>query len=75
MPEARTPGPRPSKREAHLLELAGEVECEDPVLACELRGMALHEAALAPFEPLEPAWPPALWRRLAERWAPKPGWR
>lgn len=75
MPEALAPRPRRTKREAHLLELAGDVERDDPVLACELRGMALHEAALAPFEPLEPAWPPALWRRLAERWAPKPGWR
>jgi hypothetical protein len=78
MPEALAPRPRPSKREAHLLELAGDVEHDDPVLACELRGMALHEAALAPFEPsepFEPAWPPTLWRRLAERWAPKAGWR
>ena len=72
MAEAIAPGPRPSRREAHLLQLAGEVERDDPVLACELRGMALHEAALAP---LEPAARPALWRRLARRWAPKPGWR
>ena len=55
-----------------MLPLAGEVERADPVLACELRGMARHEAALAP---LEPAARPALWRRLARRWAPKPGWR
>jgi hypothetical protein len=62
----------PSKREAHLLELAADVEGDDPVLACELRGMALHEAGLAPAEPLPQ---PALWRRLARRWAPQPGWR
>lgn len=72
MPEALGPRPRPSRREAHLLQLAGDVERDDPVLACELRGMALHEAALVP---LEPAAPPALWRRLAGRWAPKSGWR
>jgi hypothetical protein len=78
-PALRSPGgkrdARPrvrSKRELHLLELAGDVERDDPVLACELRGMALHEAALADFEP---APPPALWRRLAWRWASKPGWR
>jgi hypothetical protein len=64
-----------SKREAHLLELARNVERDDPVLACELRGMALHEAALASSESFMPAAPPALWRRLAERWTPQPGWR
>jgi hypothetical protein len=56
-----------SKREAHLLKLAGDVECDDPVLASELRGMALHEAALAPFEPSDPAAPPALWRLMSWR--------
>lgn len=61
-----------SRREAHLLELAVHVESDDPVLACELRGMALHEAGLTPFEP---AARPTLWRRLAQRWAPQPGWR
>ena len=47
MPEALAPRPRRTKREAHLLELAGDVERDDPVLACELRGMALRAPARA----------------------------
>jgi hypothetical protein len=61
-----------SKREAHLLELAAHVQDDDPVLACELRGMARHEAGPTPAETMAR---PALWRRLARRWASEPGWR
>jgi hypothetical protein len=35
----------PQRREDDLLQLASEVEGEQPGLACELRGIAMHEAA------------------------------
>jgi hypothetical protein len=75
MPEARSrcAGTPASTREAHLLKLAREVEGEDPVLACELRGIAQHEAALRASVPARPG--ASLWQRLAARWAPAPGWR
>jgi hypothetical protein len=44
-------------RERELLQLAGEVESESPGLACELRGIARHEASVASHGPArDPTW-------------------
>jgi hypothetical protein len=56
-------------RENDLLHLAGEVEHEQPGLACELRGIAMHEAAAVgnQLPPRDTAWRRAgraLWRGL-----------
>ena len=50
-------------REGDLLQLAAEVEPEDPGLASELRGMAMHEAAAASARPAPVA---SAWRRAGE---------
>jgi hypothetical protein len=56
-------------RERDLLRLAGEVERESPGLACELRGIARHEASVAARMPArEAAWRRAgraVWRNLS----------
>jgi len=56
-------------RESDLLRLASDVEHEHPGLACELRGIAMHEAAAAGRKPAPhtSAWQRAgrwLWREL-----------
>jgi hypothetical protein len=55
--------PRPVGREDDLLQLAADVEPEDPSHAAELRGMALHEAAAASARP-RPA--TSTWRRAGD---------
>jgi hypothetical protein len=54
--------PRPADRQSDLLRLAADVETEDPSLASELRGMAMHEAAAAPAHPVPRA---SSWRLAA----------
>jgi hypothetical protein len=59
-------------RVRHLRTLANTVEQDDPVLACELRGIAQHESSLASLAPRDP---PSLWKRLPWRQAAAPAWR
>jgi hypothetical protein len=55
---------RPRGREENLLQLAREVEGDEPELACELRGIAMHEAAAASRRPVQRESP---WRRAGRR--------
>jgi hypothetical protein len=61
-----------TRRERALLRLAGEVEREQPGLAIELRGIAMHEASASGTHAPAPrvAWwrrvRDALWRALEE---------
>ncbi len=57
------------RRERELLRLAANVESEDPGLAAELRGIAMHEASAAARgpAPAQPAWRQklaAIWHTL-----------
>jgi hypothetical protein len=74
-PDAATEAPASSAsvraRVKHLRALANTVEQEDPVLACELRGIAQHESSLT--VPAPPS-PPARWKRLPWRRAAAPAW-
>lgn len=56
--------PSPRRREDDLLQLAREVEPEQPELACELRGIAMHEAAAAARRPVPVE---SGWRRVGRR--------
>jgi len=52
-----------ARRDADLLELASAVEVEQPGLASDLRGIAMHEASVASASP--DAGLAAWWRRAA----------
>jgi hypothetical protein len=54
-----------NRREDDLLQLAREVEPEQPSLACELRGIAMHEAAATASR--QAAQPESRWRRAGRR--------
>lgn len=56
--------PRQRRREDDLLQLAREVEAEEPELACELRGIAMHEAAAASRQQIPSE---SRWRRAGRR--------
>jgi hypothetical protein len=54
-----------TRRERDLLRLAGEVEREQPGLATELRGIAMHEASAAGTHAPAPRAP--WWQRVRDK--------
>lgn len=70
--DALVPAERISARATHLRTLASTVEQDDPVLACELRGIAQHESSLGLPPPRRPL---GIWKRLLRRRSAAPAWR